>query len=161
MRILASSIVLICTITSGAQRTTSPEIDLLVRQALEDRLAANNLPDGNLLGNSKRIAIRQEMPAAKLKMGRSALPQREGHEFYFISEAAAQSEADFTKQPVHFITVDGPSIAGDTALISLGVDVIFPRTPKVGKLCCCTGRGQFRRAEGRWTFVKWVDMVCS
>ena len=101
------------------------------------------------------------MPAAGLKLGRGALPQREGYEFYLISEGAAQSEADRARQPVTFITVDGPSISEDTAMVSLGVDVVFPREPKQTKLCCCTGRGEFRRAEGRWTFVKWADIICS
>jgi hypothetical protein len=149
------------TAQSSIDRAAAGDVELLVRQALEDRLAAKNVPDGNLLGSSTRIGIREEMPKAGMKLGREALPQREGYEFFLISLAEAQAEADQSGKPVHVITVDRPSLAEDTATLWLGVDVAFPREPKVIKLCCCTGQGQFRRVEGRWRFVKWASMVCS
>ena len=139
----------------------TPDVEVLVKQAVEDRFAAKDLPDGNLLGNATRIAIREEMPDAGLKLSRGALPQRDGYEFFLISEVAAQAEADRVGRAVYFITVDRPSIIEDTATISLGVDVVSPREPKTIKMCCCTGQGQFRRAGGRWTFVKWAQMICS
>jgi hypothetical protein len=148
-------------------RAQSPEpmatsdIDVLVKQAVEDRFGARDLPDGNLLGKASRIAIREEMPEAGLKLNRGALPQRGGYEFFLISEVAAQAEADRVGRPVYFITVDRPSITDDTATISLGVDVVSPHEPKTIKMCCCTGQGQFRRTGGRWTFVKWGQMMCS
>ena len=43
----------------------------------------------------------------------------------------------------------------------MGVDVTFPKDPKIVKMCCCTGRGEFRRVNGRWTFVKWAETICS
>jgi hypothetical protein len=43
----------------------------------------------------------------------------------------------------------------------MGVDVLFPREAKVVKTCCCTGRGQFHRVEGRWSFEKWSGMICG
>jgi len=141
-------------------RATS-EVHMLVKQSLEDLLLGKRVPDGNLLGNSSRIAIREELPRAKLRLGREALPQRDGYEFYLITEIQAQTEADRTRQAVHYITVDQPSITADSAVLWVGVDVTFPSEPKVVKLCCCTGHGQFKRTEGRWTFVKWSDITCS
>jgi hypothetical protein len=143
------------------QRMATPDIELLVKQSVEDRFGAKDIPDGNLLGKATRIAIREEMPEAGLKLGRGALPQRDGYAFSLISDAAAQAEADRVGRPVFFVAVDRPSIIDDTATISLGVDVVSPREPKSIKMCCCTGQGQFRRTDGRWTFVKWVQMICS
>jgi hypothetical protein len=143
------------------ERVATPDIEALVKQAVEDRFGARELPDGNLLGKATRIALLEEMPDAGLKLSRGALPQRAGYEFVLISVVAAQAEADRVGRPVYFITVDRPSIIEDTATISLGVDVVSPREPKSIKMCCCTGQAQFRRAGGRWTFVKWAQMICS
>jgi hypothetical protein len=139
----------------------TPEIEELIKQAVEDRFGARDLPDGDLLGKATRIAIREEMPEAGLKLSRGALPQRPGYEFFLISDVGAQAEADRVRRAVYFIIVDRPSIVEDTATLSLGVDVESPREPKTIKMCCCTGQGQFRRAGGRWTFVKWAQMICS
>ncbi len=147
-------------VQSPGQSATG-DIQLLAKHAVEDRLAAKNLPDGHLLGVSTRIAIRAEMPRAMATLGRDALPQRAGIEFYLISQAAAQTEADRIREAVPFIVVDQPSIAGDTATIALGVDVVFPTEPRVDKLCCCTGQAQFERKEGRWRFVKWTEVICA
>jgi hypothetical protein len=142
-------------------RMATPEIEVLVKQAVEDRFGARDLPDGNLLGRATRIAIRWEMPEAGLKLSRGALPQRSGYEFFLISEVGAQAEADRVRRAVYFITVDRPSIVEDTATVSLGVDVASPREPKTIKMCCCNGQGQFRRVGGRWRFVKWAQTICS
>jgi hypothetical protein len=147
--------------SQSPERMATPDIEVLVKQAVEDRFAAKDVPDGNLLGKATRIAIREEMPEAGLKLGRAAVPQRDGYSFVLISGAAAQAEADRSGRPVYFITVDQPSISGDTATVSLGVDVVSPREPKTINMCCCTGQGQFRRAGGRWAFVKWAQMICS
>jgi hypothetical protein len=143
------------------ERLATSDIEVLVKQAVEDRFGAKDLPDGNLLGKANRIAIREEMPDAGLRLSRGALPQRAGYEFVLISAAAAQAEADRVGRAVYFITVDRPAITEDTATISLGVDVVSPREPKSIKMCCCNGVGQFQRGGGRWTFVKWAQMICS
>jgi hypothetical protein len=151
----------------AACRTTAPlpnrsaqgDIEVLVKQALEDRLAAGNLPDGHLL-DSSRVAIREDMPGASMRLGGGALPQRNGYEFYLISRRAAQAESERSKRRIHFIVVDNPRIDGDAATISLGVDVVEPFEPGVVSMCCCTGRGQFRNTGGRWVFVKWAGVVC-
>jgi hypothetical protein len=145
----------------SSARMAAADVELLVKQSVEDRFGAGDLPDGNLLGKATRITIREEMPDARLTLSRGALPQRAGYEFVLMSETAAQAEADRVGRPVFFITVDRPSITDDTATISLGVDVVSPREPKSIKMCCCNGVGQFQRAGGRWTFVKWAQMICS
>ncbi len=159
--VIAGMMVLALLAQAQAERIATPDIETLVKQAVEDRFAAKDLPDGNLLGKATRIGIREEMPEAGLKLSRAALPQRDGFSFVLISGAAAQAEADRSGRPVYFITVDQPSITGDTATVSLGVDVVSPREPKTISMCCCTGQGQFRRTGGRWAFVKWARMICS
>lgn len=146
------------------QRAFEPatgEIESLIKQALEDRLAANDLPDGNLLSGSRRIAVRDEMPEASLTFSAAALPRRDGYAFYLISTATAQTDADQNGQEMPFITIDRPSIGQDTAMIWLGVDVAAPRNPNLVRLCCCSGEAQFRRVEHRWRFVKWDVVMCS
>jgi hypothetical protein len=142
------------------KQTVSADVELFVKRAIEDRFGAKNIPDGNLLGTSTRIAIREQTRSGQ-KLTAKALPQREGYEFYLISQAVAQAEADKTSKPVHFITVDSAGIAGDTAWINLGVDVVLPRVPKVIKECCCSGLGQFRQDGERWVFVRWVNLICA
>ena len=144
-----------------ATRVASREVNGLVKHALEDLFERQALPDGNLLGNSRRIAVREELPRAEMRIGREALPERAGYEFYLISQSAAQVEANRTKQHIHFVTVDSPVMSADSAKLSVGVDLVVPSEPKLIILCCCTGHGEFREVNGRWRFVKWLGMVCS
>jgi hypothetical protein len=141
-------------------RPAAPEIEQLVKQAIEDRLAAGDLPDLKLLGTPARIAVGEEMPEAGLKLGPGALPQREGHEFHFISQTAAQRQADRDLRAVHFIAVDVPAITGEVATLRLGVDVALPSRVAQMKMCCCWAQGRFRLADGRWTFVQWLNIYC-
>ena len=67
---------------AAAAGGASADIETFVRQALEDRLAAQNLPDGGLLRRSSRIAVLEDMPKAGLKISQEALPRRDGYEFY-------------------------------------------------------------------------------
>src|SRR5262245_35173680 len=165
--VVSPAVILSCLLVGSArplvraQTPTPSEVETFVKQAIEDRFAAKNIPDFNLLDKGPRIAIREEMPFAGKKLTKSALPQREGYEFFLISQADSQAQADASNRHVYFITVDRPAITGDTASISLGVDVTFPSKPAMAKLCCCTGRGEFRRVDGRWTFVKWSEMICA
>ena len=155
-------LLLVAVALAGQSDTTSTaERSDFVRQAIEDRFKAANIPDFDLLQGSRRIAIREEMPQAKGSVARAALPRIDGYEFYLIATDAAQAEADRTGRNVYFITVDRPSIAGESATVSLGVDLVFPKDPKVVKLCCCSGDGEFRRVQGRWIFVRWTDRICS
>ena len=154
----------VLTAAAGAQPTPTPEapqqIQILVKQALEDRLAANNIPDLNLARSQARIAIRQDMPRSDMSLTSEALPHVEGYEFYLSSAANLQADADRTARDIFFITVDQPSIENDTATISIGTDIVFPQAPTRFKLCCCVGTGQFHK-DGVWTFVKWARLICS
>lgn len=142
-------------------RRVPEDVELLVRQALEDRVVGRDIPDGGLLQKGPRIAVREEMPRSKLKLGPGALPHVKGIEFYLLSETAAQVEADKTRQPVHFIIVDEPSIFGDSAALTMGTDVVLPRDPNRFKLCCCTSVAEFRWRENRWRLVRWDHAICS
>jgi hypothetical protein len=148
-------------IGTATLQLASPEIQSFVKQTLEDRVRAGQLPDGHLLGNSLRIGVREEMPRAGVRNGPGSLPRLEGREFYLISQIAAQTEADKTGRAQHFVSVDRPSLEGEVGSVLLGVDVAYPKDLNLIKLCCCTGLGQFRRVQGRWTFVKWIGHACA
>jgi hypothetical protein len=163
-------LVTVALLAAGLQQPTPMPTDLsvadeaiqrLVRAALEDRLAAKSLPDIGLLRDQKRIAIREEMPAARLRLDQRALPHVHGLDFFLIAKATAQAQADRTKDTVTYVIIDRPVINGDEASLLLGVDIAIPPDPKGAKLCCCDADAQFHREKGRWTFVKWGMRRCS
>lgn len=139
-----------------------PEIETLVREALEDRLDAEDLPEMRSFRASVNIAILDELPRARLKLSPAALPRAvSGHVFSLVTTASAQATADRTGKEFSFLFVDVPSIAGETATILMGRDVTLPREPNATKLCCCSATGEFRRGAGRWTFVRWQERHCG
>jgi hypothetical protein len=146
---------------AGTLKPASAEIEAFVRQALEDRLAAGDLPDIGLMGRSTHLTIRRELPKAGLTLGRGALPGRAGYEFELMTAAEAQSEASRTRRTIPFISVDEPVITGNTGTIWLGADLASPDDPTLVKLCCCEGKALFKRTGDHWTFVKWDTMQCS
>jgi hypothetical protein len=146
---------------AGPAPLAPPDIQAFVGQALADRLAARNIPDQALLDGATRIGVREEMPLSGLRLGAASLPRLAGLEFHLTSASAAQAEADKTRRSVYYLIVDRPAVVGDAATVSLGVDVALPSDPDTGKLCCCSGEGRFRQANGRWSFVSWQQMVCS
>ncbi|HEX5214588.1 MAG TPA: hypothetical protein VFV98_03955 [Vicinamibacterales bacterium] len=160
MRALLMVVVALSLIRPQANVAPSADIESLIKQALEDRLAANDIPDGILVGRTKRIPILETMPRTGTRLTSRALPQREGAEFYLLSSKDAQAEADRTARDVPYIFVDQPSIDGEIGSLAIGVDFVMPRDKKVAKSCCCTGVGQFKRVAGTWTFLKWVRMIC-
>ena len=160
MRGLLILVVALSLVRPQANTAPSAEIESLIKQALEDRLAENDIPDGILLGRT-RIAILQVMPRTGQTLTNRALPQRAGTEFYLLSSRDAQAEADRTGKNVPYIFVDQPAIDGDSGSLSIGVDFVMPRDKKQVKLCCCTGFGQFKKVAGKWTLLKWARMVCS
>ncbi len=161
-------LILVALLAAGLRQTPPSELPVadeaiqrFVRAALEERIAAKDLPDLGMLRNQTRIGIREEMPGARLRLDQRALPHVHGLDFYLITQAAAQAQADRTKDSVAFLIVERPVINGDEATVRLGSDVAIPTNPKVVKMCCCESDGQFRRVDGRWTFVKWTLMQCS
>jgi hypothetical protein len=142
-------------------RPAGAETEMFVRQALEDRLAAGDLPDIGLIGQSKHIAIRRELPKAGLTLGPGALPKHDGYDFQLISAAEARSGATRTKRTISFVAIDEPVITGDTATIWLGADLASPDDPTLVRMCCCQGKARFSRAQDRWAFVRWDIVECS
>jgi hypothetical protein len=148
---------------SGSQwaPATAPEpIQAFVKAALADRFRAKDIPDLQMLDASQPIGIRTVMPQARLTLT-DAVPAVDGYRFFLLSPADAQAAADKDAKPIAFVTVDQPAITGDSATISIGVDMALPAGSRLVKLCCCTGSAEFRRGPAGWTFVKWSTMVCS
>ena len=160
-------LVTIALLAAGFRQTTpdlpvaDEAIQRFVRAALEDRLSDKSLPDFGMMRGTKHIGIREEMPAARLRLDKRALPHVHGFDFYLVAAATLQAQADHIKETVAYVIVDGPVITGDDASVSLGMDIAIPTNSNVGKLCCCDATGKFHRVDGRWTFVKWGLMTCS
>jgi hypothetical protein len=136
-------------------------IQQFVRAALEDRLAAKSLPDYGVLRDQTRMGIREDMPAARLRLDQRAVPHAHGLDFFLISQSAAQAQADRTKNTIIYLTVERPVITGDDASLVLGVDIAIPTNPRAVKMCCCDAEAHFQRVKGHWTFVKWGLERCS
>jgi len=137
-----------------------PEVEAIVREVLQDRLAAGDIPDIGLLQGGRRIAIRSELPRSRLILGAGALPERQGYEFRLISSAEASAEAERTKASVYFITVDRFERSADTVSMWIGTDFVAPADPKMVKMCCCESQVRYRRIAGTWTFASWGEGVC-
>jgi hypothetical protein len=149
------------TVQDVARPSTLAEINVLVKQALEDLLGRQEIPDSGLFRRATRIAIREDMRRSGFRLGPEALPTWAGYEFFLLSGKAAQADADRSRQNVHFIAVDTPVITANEAMLRVGVDLVVPSDPQTVVLCCCTGHGLFQRSDGRWKFVKWLSRVCS
>lgn len=140
-------------------RAAASELELFAKHAVEDRLAAGDLPDLGMLEGSRRIIVRREMPWAGLKLGPAARPAVVGFELDLVPQVVIQKRANKMGLAVYYIGVDYPEITGDTAMISLGIDVAVPRGSGP-YLCCCTGKARFSRSELGWTFVEWTSEWC-
>ena len=162
-RVCAALLVASASLAQAPSRASLPlapdDVQAFVRAALADRLRGNDIPDGNLL-QSRRIGVRDVMPQAHLALKEMALPQVT-YELFLQSPADAQAEADRRNAPVAYLIVDDPIITGDAATLWLGVDTAIPRASGLLKLCCCTGKAEYRRVDDSWVFVKWSSMVCS
>lgn len=138
------------------------DIQTLVRQAIEDRVAARDIPDLDLRRHdSPTLILRQEMTRAKMRLGPDAVPQVNGYTFVVRTTAERQADADRTGRGSDmFIIVDSAGIAGSSAFVDLGTDLVVPTSPKVDRQCCCIGNGRFNGVGTRWVFERWVSMVC-
>jgi hypothetical protein len=138
------------------------EIQTLVRQAIEDRIRAGDVPDLDLrFGRNRNLHIRREISRANLLLADDALPHVEGFTFSILTKAELQAESDRLNQSSMFIIVNAAGIQNDTATVELGTDILLPTTSKAGKLCCCIGAGSFKRAVLGWTLDHWGSIVCS
>jgi hypothetical protein len=139
-----------------------PDVQAFVREALQDRLNADAIPDFHLLAHSPRVALRAEMPVTGLRLTEVALPRHERVDFYLLSTAVAQAQADRAGQDVFFVIVDLPEIHGETASLKMGSDVVIHRDPsrQMIKMCCCDGIAVFDKVDGKWVFARWERMIC-
>lgn len=139
-----------------------PDVLAFVREALQERLNANAVPDFRLPAATTRVAIREEMSAAKMKLNESALPHVDGVEFYLLSTTAAQAQADQTRSDLFFLIVDSPQVRSATGTLLLGTDVVLwhdPAQQRV-KLCCCDEQAAFTKTENRWVFAGRLGATC-
>ena len=146
---------------NDAVRAATSEIEDLVRQALDDRFKAGDIPDLELLQERAHVLVLKEMPRARLQLSARALPTIAGTEFELIGADEASARAERSRKDVVYLTVNDPRIEGAAAFLWLGVDLAVPSKAGVVKMCCCAGRAEFRRAGDRWVFVKWAAMTCS
>ena len=152
-------------LVAGAQQVSpapaaSPEIDAFVRQAFEELLDSGDIPDFALVSRLARIPVRQDV-SPELSLGPDALPKRPPREFFLITEAALQSEANRTGETYRFLFISSPTIDGETASLHIGSGILLPRESRQIRLCCCSATAEFRRAVERWTFVRWTMRICS
>jgi hypothetical protein len=131
----------------------APEIELLVKQALEDRMPLS-FPYQALLTSD--VGLRRELPAARLTIGPDALPSMAGYTFELASSTTAQAEANRTMKYISIVTVDRPSIAGDRATLWMGVSTFAP-AGAFNVMCCCAREATYVLREGRWMFSKWGE----
>jgi len=144
-----------------ALRPLGPDLAALVHDAIADRFSAGDIPDLNLIEDRKHVLVLNEMRTARLRLTPDALPQSEKTTFDLISLEEAETQASRSQRALAYIAVDEPQIDGAVATLSIGVDIATPRLAGMVKLCCCSGRGEFRRTPDGWIFQKWGQMTCS
>ena len=159
--VVAGSVSRLPAIQKDAAHAATAEVEDLVRQALDDRFKAGDIPDLDLLEERAHVLVLKEMPRPRLQLSARALPKIAGTEFELIGANEASARAERSRKDVVFLTVNDPRIEGAAAFVWLGVDLAMPSKAGVVKMCCCTGRAEFRKADGRWVFVKWGGMTCS
>jgi hypothetical protein len=150
----------------GAQAGTMPDappaIQTLVRQAIEDRLKAADIPDLDLrFGRNRGLHIRREISHSGRLLTEEALPRVAGFTFSILTKAELQAESDRLNQSAMFIIVNAASIQGDTAAVELGTDILMPTTSRALKQCCCIAVGTFNHRDVGWAFDHWSGLVCS
>jgi hypothetical protein len=165
---LACIVAFLLAVQGSAQQQDLPpapaDVQGFVREALQERLNANAVPDFQLSARSRRIALRAEMPLAGLRLTEDALPRHERLDFYLLSTPIAQAQADQSGQDVFFVIVDSPTITGETASLKIGSDIVLHRDPshQTVKLCCCDGVAVFKKVDGKWAFSRWANgITCS
>jgi hypothetical protein len=62
---------------------------------------------------------------------------------------------------VFFATLDDIKLFGDTATLTVGVDLAVPEGPRAVKLCCCQAEDTWKRVLRGWVFVKRGLTICA
>ena len=136
-------------------RRASREVQLFIREAMEGRLAAGDIPDQALLERSAAVLVLHEIPRGA-RLGRAVLPRLAHLKTRLVSIADLKKIAEQRGEPQHFLTIRDVVILGDGATISLSVDVLSPASRRGPWLPCSLGTACFTRVgDGRWRFVEW------
>jgi hypothetical protein len=154
---------LVCAFQPGPayRAAASPEIEDFVRQALQDRFRAGDIPDMSLLDDRAHVFVLKEMPRAGLLLSTNALPTIDGTMFELIGLGEVKARAERTRQDAVYLAADDPRIDGATGFVRLGTNLTVPAKPDVIQTCCCVGRAEFKKVGSRWIFVKWGAMTCA
>jgi hypothetical protein len=159
---LALSLVAQSTGQAHEMAVAPPDVLALVRDALQQRLNANAIPDFDVTRAAKRVPIREEMPLARMRLNETVLPHVDGVQFYLLSTATAQAQADAAREDVIILIVDSPQIRDATATLLLGMDLVLWHDPAHErlKLCCCDHTAEFTKRDNRWVFLRTGNMTC-
>ena len=124
---------------------------------------ARDIPDFGVVRNQRQFVIRQEMPRAKQRLSKSALPEGTAFELSLRSISDIQAQADATNQDLLILIVDQPEMYGDNASVWLGTDIVLHHQSerKIMKTCCGIGRADFRRNGTTWVFVRWTGVAIA
>jgi hypothetical protein len=167
MSILRTLIVAFVCVMPGQEPTAltvaPSQIQSFVQQAVQDRLNAGDIPDFGALRNVHQLIVREEMPRAKQRLSKSALPERTSFAVSLRSLSEIQAEADTSNQDLPTLVIDLPQIDGDSASVWIGTDIVIHHQSerKISKQCCARGQAHFRREGATWVFVKWTGLVIS
>lgn len=136
---------------SGQQHESDGEelrdADALARRVLSEELTKGTLPDINLLPESGRVFVRSPVRGARLSARAFGPVGKRSLRAATLEEL--QELADRQDRTVVFIEIE-IEIAGDTAHVDSGVDIVLPATSDAMKTCCCSRSTTWRKVRGRW-----------
>src|SRR5215831_17287221 len=79
------------------------ETQSFVRQALQDRLSAGDIPDFGVLRNVRQLVLREEMPRAKQRLSKDVVPEQTSGMISLWSLSEIQAQADASNQDLPFV----------------------------------------------------------
>jgi len=146
---------------SAEYQPADSAVEALVRDALRDRIAQRALLDQEAFQNRGllgRVAVRREMPEARLTLSPQALPDIPSVKLSLIQRADATFLVGY--EPFYYVVVDLPQITDDAASLLIGTEGVSPAGATHMTICCCVAVAHFQRRDGRWTFVRWGERDC-
>jgi hypothetical protein len=131
-----------------------PEIEDDLLRAVVQRLEASrkNIPDAGLLPKAGPLPLRQDSFDARA-FSKSKWTLKSG--------AAWQADADKANATRYVVVIAPGEIKGDTAEVTIGVELIQPTKSQGIVLCCCSATDLYRREGNRWRFEKTLGTICS
>ncbi len=106
------------------------------------------LSDAGMLPAAGPIYVCAEIGDTPHRIPPAALPA--GTRLALVSLADLQRQADRTNQPVAFIRFFELDVHGDSAGVSVGVDLLLPSQSKAIKMCCCSSSARWEKRGGQW-----------